>query len=535
MLDIIIDNPYRVLGVWSNATNLEVLHNARKLKAFTNVGHSCQLSTDLTVILPQVRRNTESIERALSSLSSPLERTHYGLFWFVVDNDTDEKAIISLNNGDLESAKAEWDSHESFSSLLNRAILALCNHDIKEASTYYSKLFEDDYYREALIPTISHDSIDISKNALYQVIIDTLRRDTPVPLLCDYWVESPINACLFEQSKEYYCNKLNQLINGYSLSIKSLTVEGFKNEQSRLKNRQISLLPIEFSFYNELLSKTEVFILKSASYLGCLMTYCKNLARKDPHKSIVPFLRKHGGHESTKKITTIDNNIRLVFMANDGIKVWCSILSSQLILLNRENANKLTVSNYEDVKKDYTASFEIQDLTILLFIKEIISSSKLCFNKIFDGMNQYIYVERNTTIDEILPNYSKSSFSIFDPFPNKDLQIYNRCKELLLLIDRVSALVAILETFEINQSDFMIIKESIAVRKAQIETIIKSLRIIHVDSGCTDIKRKVVLDFRNEKELYNSIKTVRDCFHYMDYFPDGLYKNEILRKKSLLE
>ena len=70
MLNIIKYNPYRILGVYSDASKMEILANAGKLKAFAKVKKSLSFPLDYQELLGEVERTETSIDSALSSIQN---------------------------------------------------------------------------------------------------------------------------------------------------------------------------------------------------------------------------------------------------------------------------------------------------------------------------------------------------------------------------------------------------------------------------------------------------------------------------------
>ena len=65
----ITNNPYRILGVYSNSPKKEQIANQAKIKAFLRVNKNVSFLLDLTDILPPVERNQDAIDHVESELS----------------------------------------------------------------------------------------------------------------------------------------------------------------------------------------------------------------------------------------------------------------------------------------------------------------------------------------------------------------------------------------------------------------------------------------------------------------------------------
>lgn len=108
MLDIIKNNPYRLLGIYSNSPTKERVANHNRLKAFLKVGREVSFALDLPVLLPTIIRSTEIITEADAKLTLPNEQLRYAQFWFVKVTPLDDIAINHLTTGNIDGAIAIW-------------------------------------------------------------------------------------------------------------------------------------------------------------------------------------------------------------------------------------------------------------------------------------------------------------------------------------------------------------------------------------------------------------------------------------------
>lgn len=68
-MKIISNNPYRLLGVYSNSSVKDRIANANKLKAYLKVGKSVNFPLDLSDFMPTPIRTVESMEYASSGIN----------------------------------------------------------------------------------------------------------------------------------------------------------------------------------------------------------------------------------------------------------------------------------------------------------------------------------------------------------------------------------------------------------------------------------------------------------------------------------
>lgn len=134
-------NPYRLLGIYANATTKERLANQSRLQAFLKVGKSVSCPLDLTSYLGEVERSEAVIATANANLTLPQDQIRYAQFWFVKDTPIDTVAFNHLESGDLVKAVKIWEQRETPSSLQNLIICNLIREEYAEALSYAERLY----------------------------------------------------------------------------------------------------------------------------------------------------------------------------------------------------------------------------------------------------------------------------------------------------------------------------------------------------------------------------------------------------------
>lgn len=170
-LSILIDNPYRILGVYTNSPKKEIVSNKGRISAFLKVGKQVEFPLDLNTLFPVVQRDTESISQAESQISLAKEQIKYILFWFVNITPIDKIAFNHLQAGDIDSAVAIWGKKDSFSSLQNILVCSLIQRDWKKAFFYAKALYEK--YAENILNLLD-TQISLTSLDLVHLFIDTL-------------------------------------------------------------------------------------------------------------------------------------------------------------------------------------------------------------------------------------------------------------------------------------------------------------------------------------------------------------------------
>lgn len=141
MLDIIQNNPYRLLGIYSNSPTKERVANHNRLKAFLKVGRDMSFALDLPVLLPAIIRSTEIITEADAKLTLPNEQLRYAQFWFLKSTPLDDIAMNHLAIGNMDGAISIWEKKDNASSLQNRIVCALIQDNYTVALACAEKLY----------------------------------------------------------------------------------------------------------------------------------------------------------------------------------------------------------------------------------------------------------------------------------------------------------------------------------------------------------------------------------------------------------
>lgn len=179
MNKLVTQNPYRILGVFSNSPTRERVANENKMKAFLNVGKEFSFPLDLTSILPPVDRSNQTVSGAKSSLTLPADQLKHAQFWFIKDGQLDEVAFNHLFAGDMGKAMEIWSKKDSASSLQNRVVCALINEDYATACSCAEKLYTQ--FADSFVSAVAGSNI--ATNNLAFDFLDSLSNEVGVNAL----------------------------------------------------------------------------------------------------------------------------------------------------------------------------------------------------------------------------------------------------------------------------------------------------------------------------------------------------------------
>lgn len=182
-MDFIQHNPYRIVGVLSNATTRELEKQKGKIKAFVRVGREIESDFDFR-ILEGIDRSEEIVNQSFSSIEQNQDKVDYALFWFLNASPFDNTAIEYLKNGDEEKATEIWEkvtankevNSKNFSAFNNLGTLNLLSQsksDIKSGIEAKIKLIESDYF-ENFVHSVADETYTIDQQKQAEKLIDEL-------------------------------------------------------------------------------------------------------------------------------------------------------------------------------------------------------------------------------------------------------------------------------------------------------------------------------------------------------------------------
>lgn len=210
-MKIVINNPYRIIGVLVGATARERTKQINRLKKFIEAEQDPQDDFSFP-ILGNFHRTLDSVEEAVSKLNLDSDKINVALFWFWSGNPiTDEAAFDALKDGDIETAYQIWDklttttneegnrfwndvTKKNFSAFHNSAVLSLITNKGSFVSAVVAniKFIESDYFdnfiKDAVDETYRVAKKDIELDFLKTIFDNTDNKKTTelVKYLNDY-------------------------------------------------------------------------------------------------------------------------------------------------------------------------------------------------------------------------------------------------------------------------------------------------------------------------------------------------------------
>jgi hypothetical protein len=182
-MELIQNNPYRIAGILSSATERELHKQKTKIKAYTKVGKGIKSDFDFQ-ILGNIDRTEDSVSKAFSNIEQTQDKVHYALFWFLNVSPFDNAAIEYLKNGDAEKAVEIWEkvtndkdvnskNFSSFNNLGTYKLLSGNKYDIKTGIEAKIKLIESDYF-ENFVHSVADETYTIDNQKQSEKLINEL-------------------------------------------------------------------------------------------------------------------------------------------------------------------------------------------------------------------------------------------------------------------------------------------------------------------------------------------------------------------------
>ena len=166
-MNILQNNPYRQLGVYSNSSTKERLANHNRMKAFLKVGKSVSFPLDVPQYLSSINRTEASAADAEAKLTLPKDQILHAQFWFIKTTPLDEVAFNHLFAGEIDKAEEIWQKRECLSALQNRIVCALIRNRYDSAIKCAEVLYGNTQYLNQFVSTIigTGGNFDISNLA----------------------------------------------------------------------------------------------------------------------------------------------------------------------------------------------------------------------------------------------------------------------------------------------------------------------------------------------------------------------------------
>ena len=273
-MNILQNNPYRMLGVFANTSVKERVASLNKMKAYLMVGKTISFPLDISQYLYSIDRTTDSVLDANSKLTLPIDQIRYAQFWFVKSTVEDEIAFNYLFSGNIEKAVEIWSKLDGVSSLQNRLICELIKRNFQKALLCAEELYgKSEKIKEFITLILRNNSNIVSSKELVFYFLDKILDE----MSADYMLKCISNS----EWKNYIIDKvskplIDKIENAVSVSKHSLgqsASESLKSGKLLQNDTKSELLQLN-SLLSECDSKYQMIADKLATnILECSIDY----------------------------------------------------------------------------------------------------------------------------------------------------------------------------------------------------------------------------------------------------------------------
>lgn len=279
------NNPFRVLGLFANATRMDVRNTQQRMRMRAKAG-ATGLSNDPLLFLFQADINESTVRDASNELENPTKRLNAKLFWFERVTPSDDEALAYLLKSDANSAAQIWLNSNDIVAHHNLAVLLHC---LEMGGVYglipsyaafqqWSKLISDGAFWEHLRemdeksgfePAASASDVEWLKEQAATLLIEPTLRQAEKALLendrnsTKRFVELIISSNLPQKDIDKALIVLTepfeyQIESGCDSFVKTLQDELNKNSDS-IKDKQSTFSTLYNNFEDETIKRYGVF------------------------------------------------------------------------------------------------------------------------------------------------------------------------------------------------------------------------------------------------------------------------------------
>ena len=176
-LCLVANNPYRLLGVATNASEKEISANKTKITRFADVGKKVDFPLDFDQLLGECGRDKNATEKASSALSLPQDKIKHALFWFAKESPIDEMVLEYIKAGNIEKANGLLEKRESWSALMNKGVLSFITGNVPDGVSSVLKVIHNNDYKNSLLLATCGEAFVMSEFDLSHLFINLLKTE----------------------------------------------------------------------------------------------------------------------------------------------------------------------------------------------------------------------------------------------------------------------------------------------------------------------------------------------------------------------
>lgn len=183
-MDLVLNNPFRVLGLPATASTRDITKRISDLETFAELGKVKTYPLDLPS-LGALDRSLEAIKDAARKIEQAEGRLFHSFFWFRAGDSVDELALDSLAAGNVDEAVELWDKQlgkkgtKKYTWRLNRGVLRLVRanggmldkDEMDEALEDLGFVIDDDL-DNSIQDVLSGNESGLDRESLWRRVVD---------------------------------------------------------------------------------------------------------------------------------------------------------------------------------------------------------------------------------------------------------------------------------------------------------------------------------------------------------------------------
>ncbi len=183
-MELVLNNPFRVLGLPATASTRDITKRISDLETFAELGKAKTYSHDFPG-LGALDRSLEAIKDAARKIEQAEGRLFHSFFWFRAGDSVDELALDSLAAGNVDEAIELWDKQlgkkgaKKYTWRLNRGVLRLVRansgtldkDEMDEALEDLGFVIDDDL-DDSIQDVLSGNEFGLDRESLWKRVVD---------------------------------------------------------------------------------------------------------------------------------------------------------------------------------------------------------------------------------------------------------------------------------------------------------------------------------------------------------------------------
>jgi len=185
-VELVLNNPFRVLGLPATATTRDVAKRISDLETFAELGKVKSYPHDF-LALGALDRSLEAIKDAARKIEQAEGRLFHSFFWFRSGDSVDELALESLTAGSVDEAADLWNKQlgkkgaKKYTWRLNRGVLHLLkasgetldSSEMDEALEALGFVIDDDL-DESVHDVLTGNETGLNRDSLWRRVVDEM-------------------------------------------------------------------------------------------------------------------------------------------------------------------------------------------------------------------------------------------------------------------------------------------------------------------------------------------------------------------------